>query len=166
MKETILTLKGIGLPPLSAGHCTQTLEALSLGKFYRTVNGDLLYTGDDTPQKYITHIKGKDKYPAGLDSLVCGQLVQVGCIVRLWQEGRGEIIHLGRTAVEGSILAINTQQKVLSFSIESPTQIRLLSSEKAYISYRPLLEMRLIEMNLFTNEWESENEWSLKLEEV
>src|SRR4051812_21910193 len=98
MKETILTLKGVGLPPLSARQCTQTLEAIPLGKLYRTVNGKLLYTGDETHQKYTTLIKGADKNPAGFDALRRGQHVQVGCIQRLWQEEDASVIQLGRPA--------------------------------------------------------------------
>lgn len=166
MKETILTVTGVGLPPLSARQCTQILEMVPLGKLCRTVNGKLLYTGDKMHQKYTTLIKGADKHPAGFDALQRGQHVQVGCIQRLWQEGSSAVIQLGRPAVEGSILVMDVQQKLLSFIQEEPTVIRILVEEKAYISYRPILEMCLTEMNLSTIEWESGSEWYLRLEEI
>jgi hypothetical protein len=166
MKETLLTLKGVGLPPLSARQCTQILEAIPLGKLYRTVNGKLIYTGDERNQKYTTLIKGQDKHPAGFDTLRHGQLVQVGCIQRLWQEEDTSLTQLGRPAVEGSVFVMNEQRKPLSFVQEGPRMIRILSEEKAYISYRPILDMCVREMNLSTAEWEGGSEWYLKLEEV
>ena len=166
MKETILTLKGVGMPPLSARQCMQTLDVISLGKMYRTVNGKLLYTGDEAHQKYTTLIKGQDKHPAGFDTLRRGQWVQVGCIQRLWQTGTAPTVCLGRAAVEGSIVVMNGQQTPLSFSQEELRVIRILSEEKAYISYRPLLEMCIAEMNLSTTEWEGGSEWMLRLEEI
>ncbi len=166
MTETILTLKGVGLPPLSARQCTQTLEGVPLGKLSRTVNGKLLYTGDEVHQKYTSLIKGRDKHPAGFDTLRRGQQVQVGCIQRLWQEGTEPTIQLGRPAVEGSVIVMNLRQEPLSFVQERSQVIRILSEEKAYISYRPILNMRITEMSLSTTEWEGESAWMLKLEEV
>jgi hypothetical protein len=93
-------------------------------------------------------------------------VVDVHCIQRLWQKVNGSKAVLERSAVEESICAIDEQRNPVPIICFSEKEIILDNDEMAYVSYRPLLTMRVIRYVLTTNEWGVNAGWRLDLEEV
>lgn len=163
MMETELTLSIGGMPPLSARGCVQELMPVMLGTLRRTINGQLVYVGK--PQlKYRSIIRCQDKGVLASEGLWRGTLVKVGCIQRLWQKSEGGQVVLERDPVEGSVAAMDqVQVPVKIMSVKGRT---VTLEGKGYVSYRPLLDMRVTDFSLTTHEWEVQGGWKLELEEV
>lgn len=163
--ETELVISHAGFPPLSARGCIQELVPVSLGQFRRTINGDLVFLGTQG-KKYKTTISCQDKAPLATDELVPGMVVDVQCIQRLWQKVEGSKAVLERFAVEESICAIDERRNPVPIICFSKNEVILGNDETAFVSYRPLLTMRVIRYALTTNEWGINAGWRLDLEEV
>lgn len=172
--ETDLTLAGKGLPPFSARGCHQILKPIVNGEYRRTIEGQLLFLGDESHCKYQTRIQGQDKASPALDQWWRGQQVQVGCIQRLCQEFQGDGVKknltLLRQPVEGSLIIHDEERNEYTFSaIEGKTMISShppSQGKRLFISYRPLLEMMVTHYTFETDEWGHVVKWSLELEEV
>ncbi len=168
--ETVLVIEGSGFPPLSARGCQQILSCVNQGEFRRTVNGDLCFVGNQGG-KYQSVISCEDKTVLVSDGVLArGNLVRVGCIQRLWQTGHVDIVELEKEAVEGSIGVVDCLQEPVPFEVINSKTIRLLCDEEqikdCFVSYRPWLWMRVIQLRLFTDEWGLKVGWRLDLEEV
>lgn len=174
--ETELRIEGVGLPPLSARGCVQTLEFVQKGAFRRTVNGELLYLAAGGGDKYRSVIRCEDKTTPTFDGIMQGSIVRVGCLQRLWQEGRiGHPMMLTRDPVEGSICALDGGQvnvPVVAFGRDvhmMGDQNEAASSRKGeivYVSYRPWLKMCVMQVQALTDEWGMRCGWQMALEEV
>lgn len=165
--ETELIIEGCNFPPLSARGCTQELTVVSQGAFRRTVNGDLAYLGPEN-HKYRSVIRCEDKVTLVNErALERGAVVRIGCLQRLWQQGSGRVT-LEREAVAGSAAAMDAaQNSVVVRVLDSKTvEVGDGKSEKAFVSYRPYLSMRVISLTLHTDEWGLKAGWRLELEEV
>lgn len=168
MTQTLLKIQGAGMPPMLLEECTQVLEALPLGGLHRTVNGELIYTGVPGMMKYKTVCAGTGKAAPGLDTLKRGDQVRVQCIQRLWQEMEGPESTLSRPAVPNTVLVMTEQRQPVTHTLLSPTQITVKKrpAESLYLSYCPLLIMRVVDLTLNTVEWGETTTWKIKLEEV
>ncbi|MEN8237079.1 MAG: hypothetical protein ABFQ95_06010 [Pseudomonadota bacterium] len=165
--ETELTLSIGGLPPFSARGCTQSLTPIVNGELRRTVNGELIYTGNSLHEKYKSVIKGVDKSAAAFDAIWVGAKVKVGCIQRLWQKFSGDKVVLSRDPVVGSVIAQdNTSQNIEVRSCKGRNIKLLKPVEEGYISYCPYLDMRVVDLSYATDEWGMQVSWELVLEEV
>jgi hypothetical protein len=164
--ETELIIEGCNFPPLSARGCTQELTVVSQGVFRRTINGDLAYLGPEN-HKYRTVIRCEDKVTlVNEGALARGSVVRIGCLQRLWQQGNGQIT-LEREAVAGSVAAMDAAQNpVVVHALDSKTVEVGEGDGKVFVSYRPYLSMRVISLNLHTDEWGLKAGWRLELEEV
>ena len=166
---TQLKIEGAGMPPLLLEEVTQTLEALPLGGMHRTVNGDLLYTGDRGQVKYRMTCAGTGPATPGLDGLHRGDVVTVHCLQRLWQETSKRSAVLSRPAVPGTVLVLDTKRQTVDFDIETDQTLRLKERREegpVYVSYCPLLKIRLTEMKLNTADWGAGQRWTFAGEEV
>ena len=160
--ETDLTLSVGGLPPLSARGCTQSLVPIANGELRRTVNGELLYTGTRSYEKYKSVITCADKSGIAFDAIWVGAEVRVGCIQRLWQKVSDSTVVLSRNPVEGSVIGQNSDVKSIS-----GRQVEVLGGiEDGYVSYLPYLDMRVVDVSYETDEWGMKVSWRLVLEEV
>lgn len=163
--ETELVISHAGFPPLSARGCTQELIPLALGQFRRTVNGDLVFLGVQG-KKYRSTIACQDKVSFACDELLPGMVLDVHCIQRLWQKIEGPQVVLDRLPVEDSLCAVTESRDPLRIICYNGREITLDNQETGYVSYRPILKMRVIRFGLTTDEWNGNNGWRLELEEV
>lgn len=163
--ETTLVLSRGGLPPMSARGCVQELTPLAQGQFRRTVNGDLIFMGTEG-KKYRTVISCQDTTVLATDDLTPGSILNVSCIQPLWQKVIGGKATLERTPVSGSINVIDQYKNKLPLLRCEDRVIEIASTELAYVSYRPILNMRLLSYSLKTNEWGLKSGWTIELEEI
>jgi hypothetical protein len=166
--ETNLTLSIGGFPPFSARGCVQKLVPISVGEFFRTLNGDLVYTARSQEKKYHTFIQCQDQTPPATDGLIPGISVKVGCIQRIWQKWDGNVpIQLEKDSVFGSVLVMNKHRASLKIREQRGRQVIVDSQlDGGFVCYRPLLTMRLIRYALTTQEWNLSVSWEMELEEV
>ncbi len=163
--ETELVISGSGFPPLSARGCIQELVPLAMGQFRRTVNGDLVFLGTNG-KKYKTVISCEDKSVIATDSLDVGSIVEISCIQRLWQKSNGGKIELDRIPVTGSIHVIDEHHNPLPIICYDRQEITVATQQPCYVSYRPILTMRIVRYFLKTDEWGVKTGWQMELEEV
>lgn len=139
-EPTVLVMVGIGVPPYSARGLSQTLEPINEALHVeRTINGELLNLGYEVMQKYKSTIIGSDQRPPAVDGVWPGTLVTVDCIATLSYPEGGTA---GRTPVVDGVL------------------------ENGYVTYRPRLEMMVINFSIDEDEWGATVGWKLELEEV
>jgi hypothetical protein len=168
MTQTDLKLIGIGFPPFSSRSCQQTLELISRGELKRTVNGKLVTLGNDKTSKYRTVIQGTDIHSPGFESIHPGQDIHVHCLHRVWQEVLETSIELKRPYVTGSLVAVTQDGKPISLVKAEGQQVEIDPSSPLpfYLSYCPILEMKVISFSSEVEEWKMETRWKLVLEEV
>lgn len=167
--ESELSLSIGGLPPLSSRGCIQQLTPINDGEFHRTINGNLIFLGNNQSKKYRSIIDCEDKTPLATDGLHRGCEVVVGCIQRLWQKVCPQIseVFLEKNPVNGSIIAVDNQYKEIPIiEVDGRRIIIALQDEPCFINYRPLLNMRTITYKLSINEWGIKVGWHLELEEM
>lgn len=163
--ETELVISHVGFPPLSARGCTQELVPLALGQFRRTVNGDLVFLGVQG-KKYKTIVSCEDKASFTSDELLPGMVVDVQCIQRLWQKIEGPQVVLDRYPVEDSICALSEARDLIKIICFNGKEVTLDNQHSGYLSYRPILKMRVTRFSLTTDEWGGKSGWRLEMEEV
>lgn len=164
--ETELIIEGCNFPPLSARGCSQELTVVDQGTFRRSVNGSLVYMGP-VDHKYKSIITCEDKVTLVNERVLArGMDVRIGCLQRLWQQGKPGTVTLERDAVVGSVAVIDGMQKPIGFTIIDSRTVQISSVEPSFLSYRPWLLMRVISLKLYTNEWGLKAGWQLELEEV
>jgi hypothetical protein len=168
--ETELTISIGGLPPLSARGCEQELTPIIQGEFHRTINGDLIYLGDNTHTKYKSTVTCNDKTAIATDGLHRGSEIKLGCIQRLWQkiETDQPDVMLDKLAMLDSIYALDSDNNPIGIIEAIDHQlIKLETPHKGgFICYRPLLNMRVIQYHLKTNEWGIKVGWQIECEEI
>ena len=164
--ESRLILSRGGFPPLSARGCLQTLTPTKLGEFYRTVNGDLIYLQPYERPKYRSRILCEDKTVFASEGLWPGQKVTVSCVQRLCQKLDGREATLERLPVKGSIRAVDQEAKSIKLTAVDGRKLTVESDGKTFVSYCPILDMRVVSFQLKTDEWGVKTGWQLDLEEV
>ncbi|MCP4924072.1 MAG: hypothetical protein GY915_08615 [bacterium] len=173
MEATDLRLEGVDLPPCTTRSCAQSLEVVPLGRTLRTLNGELHFIsafceGSTQGQlKYKSTVEGEDRTSLPLEQLSQGMRLKVHCIARLSQSSKGgdDLVQLKRPFVPGSLRCINWSGEEVP--VEVDRQTLLFEDEKeVFISYCPILEMRLTTIRTEINEWSGKVEWRLDLEEV
>jgi len=168
--ETELTLSVGGLPPMSARGCTQEIVPVQQNNMYRTINGELIFLKQN-PIKYKSIIQCKDKTVLATNDFFIGQEITVGCLQRLWQKvaanENNNVITVEREPVQGSLYAIDSLNNDVLMAAVDGRQVTLLNRDKVcFLSYRPLLNMRVVGYSLNTDEWGLKGGWRLELEEI
>lgn len=166
--ESVLIINRVGFPPLSARGCVQYLMLIEAGALRRTINGKLIYTGKQTTHKYRSIITCEDKTSLAFEGVWRGSELRVGCIQRIWQKVSGEQINLERDPIEGSIFAMTSQQQEREVIEVNGRTVVLAgrSVDGCFVSYRPWLNMLVVQFSLMTNEWGLKSSWRLELEEI
>lgn len=156
--ETELSLSIGGFPPFSARGCVQELTPISTGKFRRTIGQKLVYLGS-SEVKYRSIIRGEDKQSLATAGLHAGAVITLGCIQMISQKIESNVVVLERDFVAGSL-------SIQDGEIVSVEGRRVVVTGGAFITYRPILTMRVIRYSLSTHEWEMKNTWELEMEEL
>lgn len=184
MAETVLTLSGIGIVPLSGRGITERLAPLENGTLRRTVNGTLVDTTLTSHRKYGVTLSGSDVQPAALDGVWRGQAVTVQCISELSKAvtltaGAAANVALDRKPVTGSGRALFqlSETEVIPTSNVSFTEVTggweasvdfgvTGYAGEAFIKYRPELSCLVETLGSDTEEYAAAPGWSLELREV
>lgn len=186
MADTVLTLSGIGVVPLSGRGLTERLTPVSNGELRRTVNGTLVDTTLTAHRKYTVSISGSDVQPAALNAVWRGQSTTVQCITELAQQvtftaGVANDVILGRKPVTSSGRAIvrladveyvtsnvtfETTGGVHYADIAYPTGIATGLTATGFVMFRPELTCMVENWNSDTDEWAAAPGFTLDLAEV
>lgn len=139
---TLLVLSEIGVPLYSARGLTQTLTPIDAAKNQRrSINGELIDLSYDQFQKYSSKISCSDQRAPAIDGVWPGMEVTVACVCELAYPGSGGSPQ--REAVSGSSY-----------------------SEHGFTFYRPILSMRVSEVEIQHDEYGAVVGWSMGLEEI
>lgn len=169
MSQSNLTINVANFPPLSARGCIQTLQLIPNGEFKRNINGELIFIQTTCEKKYKSSIECTDINSISIDNLWIGKIATVGCIQTLWQTvdiGTQEC-KLIRRAAPNSINALTKDGNSVEFVFDG-TVLTLTKKlkEVVFVSFRPILEMYIIDFSLRTDEWGMNCMWKMLLEEV
>jgi hypothetical protein len=139
--DTILTITGMGIAPYSARGLTQTLEPIeAAAQLRRTINGDLHDLSQAQFRKYRSTITCTDMVTPAIDGIFPGAEVEVECAAFLtYPTGNG------------------AQRPVVPGSAEV---------NGSFTTYRPILQMRVVAVNVSDEEYAASKSWSLELEEI
>lgn len=141
--DTVLTISTLGGFQYQARGLTQTLAPIKqMQQQVRTINGNLRDISNPVFRKYGSEITCKDINAPPLDGLWPGMVVTVGCAAVLsYRTGRSG--SPAREQVSGSSWTLGH-----------------------FTFYRPILEMMVLDVNTSFEEWNSDYQWKLSLEEV
>jgi hypothetical protein len=138
--DTLLVISGMGFSPYAARGLTQTLQPIEQAKqLRRTASGKLVDISVEQFRKYRSTISCTDQRVPAIDGIWPGMVVTVSCVAELSYPVGGTP---SRPAVSGS-----------------------LREEAGYVFYRPVLEMRVVDIGPSTDEFAAEVAWTLELEE-
>lgn len=171
--QTELILSIGGLPPMSARGCIQELRPIPQGEMKRTVNGELIFIGNNK-HKYYSKITCNDKEVIATEGLQIGGFVKVGCVQKLCQKidssEKNLTVTLEREPVSDSVFVIDEEQNEYNnFSLEGSLvtfQMSDIKIRRLFVFYCPQLDMRVKSFTLSTDEWAMKTNWILELEEV
>ncbi len=167
--DSVLTINGLGLPPLSARGCKQELVPIPNGQFRKTVNGDLCFIKLSERQRYRTVIKCKDMNVPAFGNLRIGSIVKIDCIQSIWQniEAGVQSIELIRDFVDGSVLVINESGQDVPFTLNGKKiELKSPNDSNLFVSFRPSLQMLITNFVSESSEWDLSHEWRLEAEEI
>lgn len=142
--DTLLTISGVGEFQYQARGLQQTLTVIKqASQQQRTINAMLIDISNPAFRKYASKIQCMDIDAPPLDNLWPGMTVTVGCAASLCYE-TGNPGSPFKPVVPGSSYV-----------------------QGAFTFYRPLLTMMVVELpNETFDEWKSDVQWELSLEEV
>lgn len=166
--ETELWISGVHFPRFSARGCTQELWPIMDERlFQRTINGRLLFLGRESDVKYRTTITCHDYAFPVMGHMSKGSMVDVGCLQPISQPIVEEWTRLCRPCIEGSMAVFTKDhtEAVFDTTIED-CGVVIKSKEGAYVRFRPILCMRVLDFRFTHHEWGDKNGWSISLEEV
>lgn len=169
MMQTDLKLSLTGFPPMSARNCTQELFPISTGNFYRDINGKLVFIPSSKEAKYKTVITCKDVNPPAFGCVCIGTEVQVSCIQYIWQYVKENLkIRTSRPPVENSVIVVDANNEPVNFFIDKNNNVVINGDSKKqyYVGFRPVLNMRILDFSISTDEWEMISRWKLVMEEI
>lgn len=169
MSETDLILEIIGkgnfFAPYSARECIQTLTPIPQGSLRRTINGKLVWVGQETHRKFKSTITCKDKVPPAFDGLWRGDKVNVTCLQTLTQtipQGAQEVTLEREPA---SLHLYDHSGKIWPAPIEQHFSLPSDFSG-GFVTYAPHLSMIVNNYTLELDEWGLTICWTLELVEV
>ena len=139
--DTVLTISGLGGFQYQARGLSQTLGLIKSAEPARTINGRLRDITNPAFRKYASKITCTDINAPPLDGLFRGHVVTVECAAVLCYK-TGNIGSPFRQEVSGS-----------SWTLGDMT------------FYRPVLEMVVMDLSENFEEWKSDFQWDLSLEE-
>lgn len=184
MTETVLTLSGIGVVPLSGRGITERLSPIGNGELRRTVNGTLVDTTLTGHRKFQVSLSGGDVQPAALSGVWRGQTTTVQCVSELAKvftltAGAASNVSLARKPVTGSGRALFKLSETevipttnVSFSEVTGGWVASVDfgvtgyAGSASLMYRPEIDCMVDSWNSDTDEYAAAPGWTLELLEV
>jgi hypothetical protein len=183
MSETVLTLSGIGVVPLSGRGITERLTPLGNGDLRRTINGTLVDVTLTSHRKFQVSLSGGDVQPPALNGVWRGQATTVQCITELSKaitltSAAAADVLLDRKPVTGSgraICRLANYEPVIATSVTFETTGGLHYADvafptgttgAAFVIYRPELSCLVDNWNEDTDEYAAAPGWTLELQEV
>ncbi len=165
--ETLLKIEGIEFPAFSARGCQQNLSIVSEADlFQRTINGELLFLGDEGGAKYTSTLTCQDKDIPALAHLSRGAVVKVSCIQTLTQPLKAGKATPIRSVVDGSLACFDIKGRKIPFKVSKGGVVDSGAIHEGYVRFRPILTMRIINFHFKIDEWGAKVGWTLELEEV
>jgi hypothetical protein len=141
--DTVLTISGLGGFQYQARGLSQTLSVIKQAQQQvRTINAGLLDISNPAFRKYASKISCTDINAPPLDNLWPGMIVSVDCASILCYK-TGNTGSPLRPEVSGSSWSLG-----------------------AFTFYRPILSMMVMNIDQTFEEWKSDFQWSIDLEEV
>ncbi len=141
--DTLLTISGLEGMLYQARGLTQTLEHIPQAKHVaRTVNGTLIDMSAEQFRKFLSKITCTDVNAPPIDNLWEGMDVTVHCAASLAYKV-GNVGSPSRSVVSGSDY-----------------------TEGHMTFYRPILDMRIVNISTHFDEWKAANQWEIDLEEI
>lgn len=132
----------MGVTPYSARGLTQTLEPIeAAASMRRTINGALKDIANPNFRKYKSTISCNDQQAPAFEGYWPGMTVDVDCVC--------ELSYLTMTAAPSRPVVTGSSREEGDFTF-----------------YRPKLTMKIVSIQLNTDEWNAQNGWSMELEEV
>lgn len=141
--DTTLTITGLGGFKYQARGLSQTLSPIKhTQQQLRTINGSLRDVSNHAFRKYASEITCMDINAPPLDNLFPGDTVTVDCAAVLCYK-TGNLGSPNRIEVSGSSWTLG-----------------------GFTFYRPVLTMMVMDLSENFEEWKSDYQWKLSLEEV
>lgn len=141
--DTLLTISGLGTMLYQARGLTQSLEVIGASKNQsRTINGALIDMSNPIFRKYLSKIVCTDSSAPPIDNLWPGLTVTVECAAEL---------------------------AYLTGHPGSPARQEVSGSSRVqgnFTYYRPVMTMLIQDVNQHLDEWKSDIQWQIDLEEV
>lgn len=162
------------LPPGSARYCTQTLRTQEPLETFCPPGSQELKTyalhGDvNAFKRYTCLIEGKDHYLPAYAGLWPRTILWIYSAVRMMVLCEGDTpLPLAHVPLPESMIFHHGtgQEEFLPDGAWNPAKKTLLWGESGFISYVPILKMRVQSMTLSSQEGEALSPWTLALEEV
>jgi len=183
MSDTVLTLSGIGVVPLSGRGVTERLTPISSGALRRTINGTLVDATLTAHRKFQVSLSGGDLQPFAFNAIWRGKTTTVQCIteqaqaITLTSAAAADVL-LDRKPVSGSgraICKLANYEPVFATSVTFETTGGLHYADvtfptgttgDAFVMYRPELNCMVDSWNSDTDEYAAAPGWTLELVEV
>lgn len=148
---TVIRLTSMGLPPYAARGITQTLRPINAAaSLRRNINGALQDVADPLFRKFESTISGDDVEPPAFEMVWPGRLLTVECSAMLRRAATTD----------------DTTEDTTEGQFERPSVPGSITIAGGFISYRPVLQMRVTGWDMTEDEWRRGVPWSLGLEEV
>lgn len=148
-KDTVLKLVGMGIAPFSARGLTQTLTPISQAAVVRrTINGVLRDLSDTAFQKYASTISCEDLQAPALDGIWPGMQLEVHCVAELKYE------------------VPDPEEDPIGEGASRPMVADSLVTRNGFRYYRPVLQMRVMNIDYDKDEFQAVRGWQLDLEEI
>lgn len=163
MSDTLLSIAGVSIPVGAARGVSHALKPTGGANLRRTVNGSLVALTRTQFRKYSYEVSCSDQATLAIAGLWLGQTVSVNCGQALHQTVSGSTATLQRTPVAGSVVAYSASGAVVESSVDGAV---VTAAGAAYLTYRPQLSMKIVDMSSSFDEWQATWSWSISLEEV
>lgn len=163
MAETLLQIGGVQIPAGAGRGINQSYEQISSGQVIRDINGVLHDLTSPSHRKWRTTISCRDQSAPTLSDLWIGDEVEVSCIAPFRQPVVSGAVVLSRDPVSGSVQAFDSAGKPVAATVSGRD---VSTPGAAYVFFRPVLTMRIVEKSEDMDEWGAEVGWSVSLEEV
>jgi hypothetical protein len=162
--QTDLAISGVVIPYGAARGIDVSIAPIDAGGMRRTINGTLVDLTRSTHQKYRLEITCRDTVAPALAALWRGQTVSVNAPIPLRQVVSSGSATLVRTPVPGSVRCFTADGTPVPATV-SGTSVST-SPSAAYVEYKPVMTMMVVERSEDFAEWDATTGWSIVLEEV
>jgi len=163
-EQTTLVISGVSIPVGAARGVLADWRPVDAGQHRRLVDGTLVWTGRDVFRKWSLTLQCTDVLSPTLAELWPGSMVSVQWPGRHRIPGATSAT-LPRDPVPASVRGRDDAGVVVQPTSVSGRDVSFSTAPVA-IEYRPQLQMMVVEHSGNLAEWDREEGWSIRLEEV